>query len=468
MEKWLTVKQVAERLNCHVQTVYRSLDFLFSNIPGVGLRCRESTFNQYLEQQSSPLIDNLENNPLNPLQESSDLLMMVSGGETSGMPKGKTKSRYNLGYGAIYQKKTKKGKIRWYLDYKNADGVRKQRVAAHAVTAADAARELKNVILEEHNKKCGIRNTKRKIGFTAFSEVYLRDYAAVEKARSYRTDLGNMKGLNEFFKDVELREITPMMIQNFRAWRLSKGNSKATVNRYIALLKRMLNLAIEENYLEQNPARRIKFYSEKDNMRTRTITKDEEIRLLDNSAEHLRSIIVVALNTGMRLSEILNLHWDRVNLKTRLIKVDRTKSGKVRYIPINDTLYCELWAIKNQNGQSSYLFISPSSGKQLTTIKTAFNAACRRAGITGLRFHDLRHSFATRLVEKGVDLITVKELLGHSSVKITERYTHSYGEQKEKAVELLNDIAIGGAKKGSNLGYICDMTDGLPASPLEN
>jgi integrase len=103
----------------------------------------------------------------------------------------------------------------------------------------------------------------------------------------------------------------------------------------------------------------------------------------------------------------------------------------MRYIPINDVLMDEFKRLRSSSNQNKRIF-------PFRNVRTAFEGACWRAGIEGLRFHDLRHTFATRLVERGVDLITVKELLGHSSVMVTERYTHSFKEQKRAAVEALS------------------------------
>ena len=121
------------------------------------------------------------------------------------------------------------------------------------------------------------------------------------------------------------------------------------------------------------------------------------------------------------------------------ITVDKSKNGRPRSIQINSTLIDELYKLKSRNCQSVYVFLNPQTGKPFTTVARAFKAACRRANIEGLRFHDLRHTFATRLIERGADLITVKELLGHSTVRITERYTHPGLDTKRKAVELLAD-----------------------------
>jgi integrase len=106
-------------------------------------------------------------------------------------------------------------------------------------------------------------------------------------------------------------------------------------------------------------------------------------------------------------------------------------------VDVNTPLLRELQMLMSRNGQSPYVFSNPETGKPYLDTKKGFKAACRRAGIEGLRFHDLRHTFASRLVERGVDLITVKDLLGHSTVKMTERYTYSSRQSKKNAVELL-------------------------------
>ena len=113
----------------------------------------------------------------------------------------------------------------------------------------------------------------------------------------------------------------------------------------------------------------------------------------------------------------------------------KTKSGKSRAVPINDMLFEFFHARKNK---SEYVFPNPKTGMPYVDLKRQFRNACRRADIKGLRFHDLRHTFASRLVEKGVDIETVRDLLGHSSITITQRYTHSTDERKRVAVELLS------------------------------
>jgi integrase len=203
----------------------------------------------------------------------------------------------------------------------------------------------------------------------------------------------------------------------------------------------MFNLAIDWGYAKDNPVRRVKLFSEKDNLKERILTDDEEEKLLEASTSHLRPIILTALHTGMRRGEILGLKWHQVDLAKRIIRVEKTKSGKNRFIPISEFLMLELVKLKKENGTSQFVFLNPRTRKPMTDVKTSFNAATRRAGIYGLRFHDLRHTFASRLVEMGFDLITVKDLLGHNSVITTQRYTHANAEQKKKAVHALGQKA---------------------------
>jgi integrase len=155
----------------------------------------------------------------------------------------------------------------------------------------------------------------------------------------------------------------------------------------------------------------------------------------------------------MRKAEIANLRWDQVDLVNREIEVVRTKSGKKRIIPICEDLNQMLIVLKAKKGNSEFVFqyVDPKTGKRkhLRFFRRSFENACRRAKIKGFTFHDLRHTFASRLVRAGVDLITVKDMLGHYSVKTTERYTHSNREQKRKAVEILSKNK--GGKKPENM-----------------
>jgi integrase len=348
----------------------------------------------------------------------------------------KTKSKTRpYGYGNVYQRKTGGS---WSMDFYDETGRRIQKVIPDAQSKEQAIRFLQQEVVKTSDKVHRIEEPREeKIGFCDFAKVYHDDYMMTVR-RNFRPDVYRLQVLCGYFKNLDLRTITPLDIERFRAFRIKKGNSKSTVNRYLQLLKKMFNLAIEEGYLEENPARKVKLFSEKDNLKQRVLTEKEQRTLLINSSDTLKPILLVALNTGMRRAEILGLTWSQIDFETRRIKVEKTKSGKVRHIPIEDDLFKQILNLKNKDGQSPFVFFNPETKQPYQDMKTGFKRACRISGIEGLRFHDLRHTFATRLVANGIDIETVRDLLGHHSIVITQRYTHSSDERKRKAIETLS------------------------------
>jgi integrase len=133
-------------------------------------------------------------------------------------------------------------------------------------------------------------------------------------------------------------------------------------------------------------------------------------------------------------TDILNLTHDKVDFVNRTITVEGTKTGKVRVIPMNDLL---LETLSKLEKRSKYVF-SKDDGINYGNCRKSFEAAIKRAGIPYIRFHDLRHTFATRLVGNGVNLVIIKELLGHSDIRLTSRYSHALPEFKRLAVDMLN------------------------------
>ena len=454
----LTVKEVAGYLGVSPCTIYR-LDKK-GGLPsirrrGLGIRFKKEEIDSWLEKERTRPLPCLDPSGLTMPPGSNMKRSHDEKGGTGEMAKANSKTRFNFGYGAIYQRKTRDGRIRWYLDYWNVEGKRIQRVEDGASSREEAEAALRKAALAESARMPGACRRKGRIRFIEFSQIFIDDYARNVK-RSWRSDKSRLGILGLFFKDIYLDEVTPLMIQKCLAWRLKSGNSKSSANRYLALLKKMFSLAIEEGYLETNPAARIKKSSEKDRLKERVLTEEEEVRLKSASYPVLRSIISVALHTGMRLQEILSLRWEQVDLNEMTLTVERTKSGKPRTIPLNAALQDELSRLKGQDGQSPYVFPNPKTGKPLTTVKTAFVATCRRVGIAGLRFHDLRHTFGSRLVERGVDIETVRSLLGHASIAVTQRYVHSTDERRRTAVDRLAEKTPIGVPNGVNLLHGCD------------
>jgi len=254
-----------------------------------------------------------------------------------------------------------------------------------------------------------------------------------------------------------------LLIEKYKQKRLSDGIKPASVNREMSVLKRSFNLAITWKMTKENPVKEVRFLRQPE-PRERILSEEEEKKLLEMSTTHLKPILLTALHTGMRKNEIADLKWEQVDLRHKEIEVIKTKSGKKRIIPMSEDLYELYVSLHNQKKGSEFVFqyadLKTGELNHLKYFRTAFENACRRAKIVGFTFHDLRHTFASRLVRAGVDLITVKDLLGHYSVKTTERYTHSNLEQKKRAVELLN-VQTSGKKDQNmlNLSPICHTDD---------
>lgn len=363
------------------------------------------------------------------------------------MAKAKTKSRVNFGFGAIYQRKTKDGRIRWYLDYWDEAGKRIQRVAMNAQSVEDAALALRTEVSRAFDRAHGVKELKR-IVFNNFAPIYLESYAKPNKRSWICDDYCLEAHLKPHFGKLDLMEITPLDIETYRARRLKAGVRRSTTNREMALLKKMFHLAADWGYCTENPVAKVKLFPERDNLKERVLSEDEETRLLAHCPQHLAPIVVFALNTGMRRGEILGLRWDQVDASATSVRVTRTKSGRDRIVPLNAAA---AGVIKSQRRDShrNYVFPSTKGGEFMRSVAHSFARACRLAGITGLRFHDLRHTFATRLVRKGADIITVQGLLGHHAVTVTQRYTHTGADEKRRAVEAL-------ARKPEDLLHSCD------------
>jgi len=188
---------------------------------------------------------------------------------------------------------------------------------------------------------------------------------------------------------------------------------------------------------KKNPVKQIKFYKE-NNKRLRYLEPEEINRLLQECSEHLRPIVILALNTGMRLGEILNLKWRDIDLDQKLIYIIHTKSGEKREVPLNNLLVKLLEKMKKTSENNDYVF-SHKNGLPYNRVYKGFKSACKRANIEDFRFHDLRHTFASHLVMNGVDLKTVQELLGHKTFTMTLRYAHLSPDHKRKAVDIIDN-----------------------------
>jgi integrase len=285
--------------------------------------------------------------------------------------------------------------------------------------------------------------------FDEMMEKYLKEYSKIYKAKStHEKDGFLVEHLKRKFSGLTLNQITPKVITEYKIMRLSENAAPATVRNELRLLGHAFNVAIDEwEWIRENPVSRVSFKELKAKTIDRWLTDAEEKKLIEASSDklngHLTDIIIIALNTGMSQEEILKLQWQKVDLFRRTITTTRKKTDKTRTIPINATimeLLKQRIKVRPING-SDYVFFN-STGNMIDAgkLKKAFIKAVKDADIADFRFHDLRHTFATRLVQKGVDLYKVAKLLGHKDISTTQRYAHHYPESLRDGVEILDNF----------------------------
>lgn len=222
----------------------------------------------------------------------------------------------------------------------------------------------------------------------------------------------------------------------------AKHITNTTVNRDIEVLRKMFNIAIDNGWLNKNPCNHVKKLRE-DNKIERYLTPDEEIRLLNaciGGYSYVKPIVQFALNTGMRKGEILGLKWKCINFHDKKITLLETKNGKKRDVPINSVVFSILKDAKTKKC-CEYVFANPLTKTRFSDLKKAWCTVCKVADVKNFRFHDLRHTAATRMVGSGVPINMAKEILGHSDIRTTMRYAHAITEQSLDAIETLSNYA---------------------------
>jgi excisionase family DNA binding protein len=463
----LTVHELAGVFSLHPQTIYRWTKSGRLPCVRVGdlLRFPEREVKRFLEERTRGITDLAILYPQTKIVldlAAFDRLHLKPKGGQSAV--GKSQRRWRYAFGTIFLRRTKGRGERYCVDYRDHRGRRVREVIKQARTRAEALAVLQEKITTSFNARHNPFRRRESPTFNRLAEMYLEDYAKANK-KSWKCDFYALEAhLKPRFGAMRLEEITPQLVEQYKGERL-KSVRKSSVNRELALLKAMFNIALDWGCASSNPILKIEMFPERDNLKQRVLSEGEEVRLLATAAPHLRAVIIGLLNTGARRNELLTLRWSEVDLERGTILLTRTKGGTDRTIPVNKRLMDLLRGLKT-GSNGGYVFTGPK-GERIRTIRRAFQNACRRAGLTGLRIHDLRHTFATRLIRSGADIITVKELLGHHSVVVTERYTHGEDERRRAAVERL---APKPTEIRENLAPIWHAekagTNRQPASPL--
>ncbi len=278
-----------------------------------------------------------------------------------------------------------------------------------------------------------------RVSFKKFSEQYMKYSKGNKRPKSSLRDDCCLKHLLPFFGGKGLSEISPFLIEKYKLGRKNEEAAVRTINIELATLRHIFSMAMKWKKARGNPVKEVRFLKQTEE-KDRILSEEEEKRLLETvrtapKEKHLEPIILTALHTGMRKGEILNLRWSNVDFKNRVIVVEGTKNGEVRKIPMNKKLTEVLESAKKE-AEGEYVF--SENGKPYGDVKSGWWTALKKAKIEGFRFHDLRHTFGSRLGMAGVDIRTIQELMGHKDIKMTMRYSHPTPEHKRKAVEVLS------------------------------
>lgn len=356
----------------------------------------------------------------------------------------------------------KRKKIYARTTYVGLDGKR------HAIWRAgknrtDAKKKLQQRLDELKDDHGAITHAKKTFAELAawYTDRYLippeyRDGRLIKGKKSWRTEKYQLKAITEYFGGYKLRTISHGELEKYKHHRLAalivterqEGKEKVTtkrartiasVNRELMAIRAMLRKAQKEGWLLRSP------FEEHDSLismaderrRERTLSYSEETRLLaacSGPREHLRPIIICAVDTGMRQGEIFKLTWDMVESHVIIVRSMNTKTQTARPVPITDRLDSELERLRSlRTGEPEETVFGIKSNVKRSFAKACEIAGIKEGGIDGLTFHCLRHTAGTRMVKQGMSLAEVARILGHADIKTTYRYISADSDVIDKA-----------------------------------
>lgn len=374
-----------------------------------------------------------------------------------------------------------KGRITYYLFYRINGKQVNFKIGTYPEITPTQARDLAKAKLGDVANGIDVQEVKKEakrqtiIAKQAKLSLYLEQrYLPWLETRNPKTSDKIIKEIKRAFPNYLEKQLSQIHAWDIEKWRIEKkksGMSLSTINGYVNTLKGALSRAVEWNVIESHDLNKVKSFKV-DNAVVRYLNDVEEKSLRDalkardkrikverengnlfrqqrhypllpelrnfNYCDYLEPLVLLAMNTGMRRGELLSLEWINVDLEQKYLTViaGNSKSGKGRHIPLNNEALTALnnWQLDQNN--HGYVF-KGAENKPLTDIKKSWSNLLKQAEVNDFRFHDLRHHFASKLVMVGVDLNTVRELMGHSDLKMTLRYAHLAPEHKAKAVNLI-------------------------------
>jgi len=288
--------------------------------------------------------------------------------------------------------------------------------------------------------------------FGEMMEKYMNEHSIPKKMSSER-DRSSLTHLLPFFGNHILPEITPNLINEYKRTRVIEGASPCTLNRELALMKHAFNLAFKEwGWIKDNPVKKVSMEREP-SPRDRWLTYEEEERLLSVSPHWLKELIIFSIETGCRRGEMLSLQWNDVDLFKKVVNIFGSKTGENRTIPLTQKTFEVLRGRQRVREKvrlirDDLVFTHPIGRKiNIHTLRSAFEDALKKAKIEGFRWHDLRHSYASRLAQVGVDPYTIQRLMGHKTFTTTQRYAHHCVESLRRGIEIFEASRLEREKK---------------------
>lgn len=325
----------------------------------------------------------------------------------------------------------------WHARYMTPGGRKEQSLkVTNLKVAMRKAQEINDLLESGEYATIETRNTSKAKTFADFMEEFKKNCTSW----SQRTWKGNQALLNKLLKEfghLPLNAVTTRELESYLARkRDQEGVTAATTNRYLAALKTMFKMAVRWGYLGYNPADPIKLLRENSEIPD-ALTEEQLEKLLAELPDYARIITTFAADTGMRCSEMEQLQWSDIRFNERMIVVrgSNTKNDEFRVIPMTERVYNLLQELHSQNQKPKIRQLQVLPWKD---IRGSLHNAGMRAGIGHVHPHMLRHTFATRLRDKGVPLDRIKELLGHKSMQMVLRYAKARPEQLKEAIEALN------------------------------
>jgi integrase len=279
--------------------------------------------------------------------------------------------------------------------------------------------------------------------FDIWADEFLKKVPHPNTRRRYTSSVGKLKAK---LKGMRLSDITADHIESYKELRLAEGVGPATINHDLRVLRRMMRLAERKQFVTHNPFVEVEFLKEGNPRLPHIVTFDEEEKLLQVALPHIRVLVVLILETGMRSHrEALTLRWDAIDFVNDQIRVreSKTRSG-IRSIPLSSRCKRELLRWRENAGPKLSPFVFPNfkiPSQPMKDVRQGWAKALKDAGLPpDLWLYNLRHSFASRLSAAGVSDLFVAQMIGHSSPTILQKYSKAIDEFRRDAVRKLEDF----------------------------